>query len=69
MIKYYFDLDTQNLRVSMKAGGKDEDNENKILIAKEVLSYQSIETPAEIQQAYWTIYNNGRTQYQEEKEQ
>ena len=57
MVKYFFDIDTRYKWVSMYVDyncGDDNDIE-------ELISKIMIRTPEEIQLAYWSIYNKGRS--------
>ena len=59
MLKYTYLVDTRYFTISANILTFDE-QENKEVIFKEIMSYKSIKTPEEIQEVYWTLYNNGR---------
>ena len=56
LVKYTFNIDTRYNWVSMYEGADIKGYEQK-----QIISMQSIETPEQLQQVYWTIYNNGRS--------
>lgn len=57
-VKFYFDVNTQHNWVTMHTGAEIDGSTE---IINTVCSNVSIETIEGVQQAYWTIYNNGRT--------
>ena len=59
MLKYTYSVDTRYFTISANILTFDE-QENKEVIFKEIMSYKSIAAPEEIQEVYWTLYNNGR---------
>lgn len=56
LVKYTFNIDTQYNWVSMWEAADIKGYEQK-----QIIQMQSIETPEQLQQVYWTIYNNGRS--------
>lgn len=62
IVNYFFDINTHYKWLSMYEKHEIENGESKTLI-----SNQKIETEAQIQLVYWTIYSIGRTQYNENK--
>ena len=62
IVNYFFDINTHYNWLSMYEKHNIENGEFKTLISNE-----KIETEAQIQLVYWTIYSIGRTQYNENK--
>ena len=59
MLKYTYSVDTRYFTISANILTFDE-QEKKDVIFKEIMSHKSIATPEQIQEVYWTLYNNGR---------
>lgn len=61
MLKFTYSVDTRYFTVSAQTLFYDEEKmEEKIF--QEIISHKSIATPEQIQEAYWTLYNNKRTE-------
>jgi len=61
MLKYTYSVDTRYFWISANILTFDED-EKRDVIFKEIMSMKSISTPEQIQEVYWTLYNNRRTE-------
>jgi len=70
LMQYKFSIDTRYNWICMDVYRPlyeidDDGIEQKTLkLYESVLSHASIETPEQLQQVYWTIYNNGRSSNQ-----
>ena len=67
MMQYTFSIDTRYMWVSMDVYRPlyeiDDDGCEKqtLKLYESIMSHESIKTPEQLQQVYWTIYNNGRS--------
>jgi len=59
LLQFTFYIDTHYNWVTMRSGADIEGHE-----LKEIFAMEKIDTPARLQQVYWTIYNNGRSRKQ-----
>ena len=59
MLKFTYSVDTRYFTVSAYTLCYDE-QEKEEKIFQEIMSHKSIATPEQIQEVYWTLYNNRR---------
>ena len=61
MLKYVYRIDTRHNSITAQSVIFDEDKGEE-RIFEEIISSNSIATPEAIQEVYWRIYNNRRTE-------
>lgn len=61
MLKFTYSVDTRYFTVSANTFIYDTEKKEETIF-QEIMSHKSIATPEQIQEVYWTLYNNRRTE-------